>query len=275
MLAAAYAGFNIRDIDAVLALMHADVEWPNGMEGGYVYGREGVRAYWTRQWSLVDPRVEPTRFDCDHRGWVVLDVHQVVRDLSGTVLVDQIVQHAYQIEAGLIRRMEIRPVSARPTVVIQRQTLSDQGAGHLIPKLNAELTGMYPEPGANHFGLTPSDVAAGNGAFLVAYRAQQPVGCGAVRLIDPATAELKRMYVEPELRGEGIGRKLVEALEVEARRLGAERVVLETGTRQTAALALYARCGFSPIPLYGEYCLSPDTSICLGKSLGASPTTSE
>jgi GNAT superfamily N-acetyltransferase len=88
-------------------------------------------------------------------------------------------------------------------------------------------------------------------------------------LIDSGTAELKRMYVEPGLRGVGIGRRLVQALEAGARALGAARVVLETGTRQTAALALYARCGFHPIPLYGEYRLSPETSICLGKDVVA------
>ena len=267
MLAAAYAAFNAREIDRVLGLMHPDVEWPNGMEGGYVHGREGVRAYWTGQWGLVDPHVDPILFELDDRGWIVLDVHQVVRDLSGVVLVDQMIRHAYEVEAGLIRRMEIRPARQDPAVVIHRETITDQAGALLISKLNAELSGIYPEAGATHFGLAPADVADGNGAFLVAYRDDQPVGCGAVRLIGPATAEIKRMYVEPELRRAGIGRTLVDALEAEARRLGAEQVVLETGTRQTAALALYARCGFTPIPLYGEYCLSPETSVCLGKSL--------
>ena len=270
MLAAAYAAFNARDIDRVLALMHADVEWPNGMEGGYIHGREGVRAYWTRQWALVAPHVDPILLELDDRGWIVLDVHQIVRDLSGGVLIDQMVQHAYEVEAGLIRRMEIRPARQHPAVVIRRETLSDPAAGLLIPRLNAELSEMYPEAGATHFGLAPADVADGAGAFLVAYSEDLPVGCGAVRLIDSATAELKRMYVEPERRGAGIGRALVGALETEARRLGAQQVVLETGTRQTAARALYARCGFAPIPLYGEYCLSPDTSVCLGKSLDSS-----
>ena len=267
ILTAAYTGFNARDIDAVLALMAPDVVWPNGMEGGYVHGHDGVRAYWTRQWTLIDPHVEPLHFQKDPEGWIVLDVHQVVRDLNGVTLVDQMVQHAYDIEAGLIRRMEIRAAPGFPSVKIRREDLSDPAAGNLIPKLNRELSGIYPEPGATHFGLTPADVAPGTGAFLVAYHGDRAVGCGAVRLIDPATAELKRMYVEPELRGAGIGRQLVDALEAEARGLGAERVVLETGTRQTNALALYARCGFRPIPLYGEYCLSPETSVCLGQML--------
>lgn len=269
MLAAAYAAFNARDIDGVLRSMHTDVEWPNGMEGGYVYGHDEVRAYWTRQWRILDPHVEPVRFAEDERGWLVLDVRQVVRDRTGSVVVDQMIQHAYRVERGLIRRMEIRPVAADHRIVIRRESLDGRAAALLIPKLNAELSAVYPEPGANHFGLSAEDVAPENGAFLVVYRDDRPIGCGAVRLIDAATAELKRMFVEPEARGQRIGYALVEALEAAARHLGAERLVLETGIRQVAAVALYERCGFTPIPLYGEYCLSPDTSLCLGKTLSA------
>jgi GNAT superfamily N-acetyltransferase len=86
-------------------------------------------------------------------------------------------------------------------------------------------------------------------------------------LLDAETAELKRMYVAPTVRGRGLGRRLVAALEAEARALGVRRLVLETGVRQAAALALYRATGFRPIPLYGEYRLSPETSVCLGKGL--------
>jgi len=88
--------------------MHPDVEWPNGMEGGWVHGREGVRAYWTRQWGIVDPRVEPVAFKADEGGKIVVDVHQVVLDLAGAVLLDRKIQHAYLFDDGLIRSMEIR-----------------------------------------------------------------------------------------------------------------------------------------------------------------------
>ena len=107
----------------------------------------------------------------------------------------------------------------------------------------------------------------GRGIFLVVYRAGMPVGCGALRLLDVETAELKRMYVRPIARGSGLGRRLLAALEAQARALGARRLVLETGIRQTAALAFYRTMGFQPIPLFGEYCLSPETSVCLGKEL--------
>jgi hypothetical protein len=110
-LTAAYVGFNARDIDAVLALMHPDVVWPNGMEGGYVYGHNEVRAYWSRQWGTIDPRVDPVGFRTEADGRTVVTVRQVVRDLTGTLLADQLVEHVYRIESGQIRTMEIRPVA--------------------------------------------------------------------------------------------------------------------------------------------------------------------
>lgn len=103
----AYAGFNRRDIDAVLALMHPDVDWPNGMEGGRVHGREEVRDYWRRQWGMIDPHVDPVGIDDHSGGDLMVTVHQVVRDLSGGLLGDQMVRHVYSIRDGLILRMMI------------------------------------------------------------------------------------------------------------------------------------------------------------------------
>ncbi len=108
ILTAAYEAFNARDIDSVLSLMHPDVDWPNGMEGGRVHGREEVRDYWLRQWSVVNPRVEPVGFKNDSGGRTIVDVHQVVRDPAGSVLIDQMVQHVYAIHDELIQHMEIR-----------------------------------------------------------------------------------------------------------------------------------------------------------------------
>ncbi|HEY9639827.1 MAG TPA: hypothetical protein V6C57_05050 [Coleofasciculaceae cyanobacterium] len=84
------------------------------MEGGHVHGHEAVRAYWTRQWSIVDPHVEPQAFQLDEHQRIVVDVHQVVRDLAGTLIVDQRVQHLYTFADDLIKRMDIRePLSHR------------------------------------------------------------------------------------------------------------------------------------------------------------------
>jgi hypothetical protein len=113
-LSAIYKAFNERDIDSVLAAMHPDVDWPNGMEGGGVHGRRGVREYWTRQWSVVNPKVDPVHFEVDALGRVVTEVHQVVRNLEGAILIDQMVRHAYVIEGGLIKSMDILE-SASPT----------------------------------------------------------------------------------------------------------------------------------------------------------------
>jgi hypothetical protein len=108
LLVKIYKAFNARDIDTVLAVMHPDVDWPNGMEGGRVYGHDSVRDYWTRQWTMIDPYVEPTNFTNDTDGRIIVDVHAVVRDLQGNILVDQMLQHVYLIEDGLIKNMEIR-----------------------------------------------------------------------------------------------------------------------------------------------------------------------
>ena len=108
LLKKAYAAFNARDLDGALATMKADVIWPNGMEGGVVNGHEGVRAYWTRQWGMINPHVDPTGFKDETDGRIAVSVHQVVRELSGKVLMDRMVEHVYSLKDGLISSMEIR-----------------------------------------------------------------------------------------------------------------------------------------------------------------------
>jgi ketosteroid isomerase-like protein len=104
-----YAAFNRRDIESVLAMMHSDVDWPNGMEGGRVLGTAAVKDYWKRQFETLDPHVEPKNFKAEADGRIAVDVYQIVRDKAGKLLVDQMIQHVYQIRDGLIRGMEIRP----------------------------------------------------------------------------------------------------------------------------------------------------------------------
>jgi len=103
-----YDRFNARDIDGALAAMHEEVDWANGMEGGHVHGRESVRRYWLRQWTMIDPHVEPLGFSTGPDG-VVVEVHQTVRNLGGTLLSDEMVGHIFRIEDGLITRFDIRP----------------------------------------------------------------------------------------------------------------------------------------------------------------------
>ena len=103
-----YQHFNDRDIDATLAMMHREVDWPNGMEGGIEHGHEAVRKYWTRQWKTLDPHVEPVQCRKEKDGRIDLTVHQVVHDVEGNLLIDQIIHHVYTFEDGLIRAMEIQ-----------------------------------------------------------------------------------------------------------------------------------------------------------------------
>ena len=152
-------------------------------------------------------------------------------------------------------------------VDIRRARLDSPDAVRLITALNTELTAAFPEPGATHFSLSGREVEGGDGAFVIAYLRDVAVGCGAIRRLDVSTAELKRMYVEPRLRGGGIGRQIIASLEREARRLGVVTVVLETGTRLIPALRFYEAMGYARVPLFGEYLSSPDTSVCFGKSL--------
>lgn len=109
-----YEAFNARDLDLATSIMHPEVDWPNGWEGGRVHGREGVREYWTRQWAAIDPSVEIVGSETDETGRIVLQVHQVVRDLEGKVLVDGVVEHVYRVEDGLVRSMDIREASKDP-----------------------------------------------------------------------------------------------------------------------------------------------------------------
>jgi GNAT superfamily N-acetyltransferase len=159
--------------------------------------------------------------------------------------------------------------SVKSRLEIRRADILSAVAERLVAALNAELNGRYPEEGANYFRLHPEEVADGRGAFFIAYIDGCSVGCGAVRRIEPLVAEIKRMYVAPSARGQGVGRQILSALEAEARRLGAIRLVLETGPRQPEAIALYTRAGFSPIPLFGDYLHSPhpELSVCMAKDL--------
>jgi hypothetical protein len=71
-------------------------------------GHDAVRAYWQRQFELIDSRVEPLRFEVDAEGRVLVDVHQVVRDLAGELVSDVLVRHVYTFDEGLVTHVAIR-----------------------------------------------------------------------------------------------------------------------------------------------------------------------
>jgi len=103
----AYFAFNARNIEAVLAILHPDVQWSNGWEGGYVRGHNEVRNYWIRQWKELDPNVEPVAFKERQDGQIEVEVHQIVKDLQGNILFAGMVKHIYTVVDDLIKNMEI------------------------------------------------------------------------------------------------------------------------------------------------------------------------
>jgi putative acetyltransferase len=155
------------------------------------------------------------------------------------------------------------------SITVARADIQSPAAQKLIAALNEELSRIYPEPGATHFRVDSDEVAEGRGTFVIATRGRKAIACGALRRIDDGVGEIKRMYVVPEERGRGVSRVVLTALEDEARNMGLSRLLLETGIRQLAAIALYERTGFERIPAYGEYVLSPETSVCMAKTLKA------
>ncbi|MEO8769892.1 MAG: nuclear transport factor 2 family protein [Ferruginibacter sp.] len=103
----AYAAFNARDIDTALSTFHPNVQWPKAFEGGYVSGHDEIRKYWTRQWSEINPTVEPTGFNEREDGSLAVTVHQIVKDLQANLMFDGIVKHIYTILDGLLQKMDI------------------------------------------------------------------------------------------------------------------------------------------------------------------------
>ena len=101
-----YQDFNERNIESVIDNMAADVQWANGMEGGYVYGCEAVRAYWTKQFGLISSSVTPLEID-EENNIIKIKVHQVVYDVNGTLLSDEIVYHYFTLKDGKIARFDI------------------------------------------------------------------------------------------------------------------------------------------------------------------------
>ena len=131
----------------------------------------------------------------------------------------------------------------------------------LVSALDAELEERYP-------GLSEDRPASTSDLLVaaVAYSGDAPVGCGALREIEPGVGEIKRMFVLPQARGRGAARRILEALEASARTLGYSAVRLGTGVRQPEARALYESSGYRRIRLFGEY-EGVELCVCYGKGL--------
>lgn len=142
----------------------------------------------------------------------------------------------------------------------------DEGVGaELVRELLQDLADRYGGP--DPFPPSPLDLAPPRGTFLVAYLDAEPVACGGIKPhTDTGSVELKRMYTRPGVRRRGVARRLLERLERAASELGYDRIVLETGTKQPEAIALYERLGYARCEPFGQYKDYPD-SRCYEKRL--------
>lgn len=106
----AYLAFNERNIDNALSTMQEDVQWSKAWEGGYISGHDEIKQYWTRQWTEINPKVNPVGFTERENESLEVKVHQNVKDLQGNLMFDGLVKHVYTFQDGLIKTMDIELV---------------------------------------------------------------------------------------------------------------------------------------------------------------------
>lgn len=121
-----YEAFNKGEIETIISVMHPDVKWANGVEGGFVYGREAVREYWTNQYKVIQVQLEPLKFETDEHKRNVVTVHQIVRDLQGNLLADTTVQQIFTIEDGSIVLYEIGETETIQEMIQKTKTSNEK-----------------------------------------------------------------------------------------------------------------------------------------------------
>ena len=120
-----YDAFNKREIETIISSMRPDVKWANGLEGGFVYGRDAVCQYWTDQFKVIQPELETLKFETDDNNRNVVTVHQIFKDLQGNVLVDATVHQIFTIGDGLISLYEIGETETIQGMIQKTKTSSE------------------------------------------------------------------------------------------------------------------------------------------------------
>ena len=121
-----YDAFNRREIETIISSMRSDVKWANGVEGGFVYGRDAVREYWTNQFKDIQPELETLKFETDENNRNIVTVHQIIKDLQGNVLADATVHQIFTIENGLISVYEIGETETIQEMIEKTKTSYEQ-----------------------------------------------------------------------------------------------------------------------------------------------------
>lgn len=110
LIKTAYTAFNERDIEMALSTMRNNVRWCNGWEGGILNGHNEIKLLWTKQWTEINPKLEPIGYDERANGSVEVRVYQNIKDLDGNLMFDGLVKHIYTFQKGLIQTMETEPI---------------------------------------------------------------------------------------------------------------------------------------------------------------------
>ena len=148
-------------------------------------------------------------------------------------------------------RKEPVPPAASPEIVVRPESPDQPEVAAFLAASDAHAQELYP-PESNHL-VDLATLTAPNARFFVARRGGNAIGCGALLVADDGWGEVKRMWVAPEARGQGVGRKLLETIEAVARESELTMLRLETGIRQPEAIALYRSCGFTECEPFGHY----------------------
>ena len=133
----------------------------------------------------------------------------------------------------------------------------------LVVQLDADLQARYGEQQSFFSQFNKLDHIH---HVIVAYENNQPIGCGAFKEYELGVAEIKRMYVKPELRGKGIAAEILSNLEQWAKDEGFKTCILETAIKQPEAIRLYEKSGYTRFPNYGQY-IGVEISLCMQKQL--------
>ncbi|WP_334108027.1 GNAT family N-acetyltransferase [Methylobacillus sp.] len=143
-------------------------------------------------------------------------------------------------------------------IVIHASTWQDDVLQHLLTQMTQELLQIYPDmpkPGPLHSPLV-----------LIAFLDARAVGCVAMQALEDGCAEIKRLFVLPEARRQGVAKRLIQVLEQHALQQGYICMRVETGNKQSGAIALYQEMAYQPIAPFGVYIGNP-VSYCFEKQL--------
>ncbi len=248
LLRRAYEAFNARDIEGALATMHANIDWPNGLEGGRLHGHRELREYWRRQFDLIDSHVEPQQIEQRPDGQVTVTVRQVVRDGAGSVISESTVEHRYVISEGLIERMDVYDHwTIRSAIEEDVQSVLDLWAA----------AGSPPSVTDSLDGLTRL-LASDPQALLVAELDGVLTG-SLIAAWDGWRGSFYRLAVSPEHRRKGLATMLLREGEWRLRERGAVRLTAIVADDDPTAMSFWQAAGYERQRQRARFVRPPDT----------------